>query len=346
MERGERSREARRGISPVIGVVLMVVIVVVLAGVVATVVLGLSDEPGGPIPKTAVDFEQTSAGIEVTPQNIGQEITVKVNGHDITTFDEGDAGQSQLLTVAPGDQIQIVATEDETQVIFQKEVQKDEAGDFIAYYSFEGQSGSSVEDQTKNSNSGSITGATWTEDGHGTAMSFDGSDDYVRVSDIGAAGTDVEEFTVAVAFTITDGSGVQQLIEHTHSPTGNEWFLETVSGYPGSSDDINYAVKYDPDPSNRETIQGGHVEKGVVHVAVGTYDGDTYTLYIDGTQVASDSYSRNVDMGALTIGRDHEQTIQHLDGRIYGVRLYYKAFEKDTVGILSEFMREGVSEKR
>jgi hypothetical protein len=53
----------------------------------------------------------------------------------------------------------------------------------VAAYSFDAGSGTSVADDSGNGNVGRITGATWTARGrYGSALSFDGEDDLVRVS--------------------------------------------------------------------------------------------------------------------------------------------------------------------
>jgi Concanavalin A-like lectin/glucanases superfamily len=53
----------------------------------------------------------------------------------------------------------------------------------VAAYSFDAGSGTSVADASGNGNVGRITGATWTARGrYGSALSFDGEDDLVRVS--------------------------------------------------------------------------------------------------------------------------------------------------------------------
>lgn len=59
---------------------------------------------------------------------------------------------------------------------------------------------------------------------------------------------------------------------------------------------------------------------------------------MDGTQVASGSHSRVVDMGDMRMGRDFESSIQYLDGVVCEVRLYYSAFDSDEVQRLSDTM--------
>ena len=51
----------------------------------------------------------------------------------------------------------------------------------VAAYSFDEGTGSSVGDRSGNGNVGTVTGAAWAEGRYGTALSFDGGDDVVRV---------------------------------------------------------------------------------------------------------------------------------------------------------------------
>ena len=52
----------------------------------------------------------------------------------------------------------------------------------IAHWKFDEGEGSTAYDSTDNDNDGTIHGATWTTGKHGTALSFDGVDDYVEVT--------------------------------------------------------------------------------------------------------------------------------------------------------------------
>jgi hypothetical protein len=145
--------------------------------------------------------------------------------------------------------------------------------------------------------------------------------------------TDVSAFTVAVSYRVTGttGSETQQLVEH-HS--GTEWYLETENHRTSP-----YVLEYAVDHAGGERVRTGLLDNGETHVAVGTYDGATYELYRDGSRVATDAYDQPVQMGDLVVGADAPSGgLQHLEGRIYQIRLYYRALDGDDVATLSRAM--------
>ncbi|MFB6308559.1 MAG: LamG-like jellyroll fold domain-containing protein [Haloarculaceae archaeon] len=338
-----RMRDDRRAVSKVLGTVLMVAIVLLLATTAAVMATGFTAKLGGPYPQTAFDFEQTSSGIEVSPAHIGQPVDVYINGGKITSFDENDAGKSKLLPVAPGDQIVIKAQDDDRSIIVREKVSEGEAGEFIAFYSFEEGSGSTVTDRTVNDNEATIhDDTTWVDEGGSTGLAFDGSDDYVEVAGLHADET-VEEFTVAAKYRIEGGTGdIQQIVEH-HPPSGNfEWFLETEDS---SADSMEYNIGWGG-PNSESVVQSSGVATGTTHVVVGTYDGETMTLYIDGTKIGEKSIEEPIEMGKLLIGADAPSGgSQYLDGKIYELRLYHTSFSQSDAQLLSDVMANELAER-
>jgi FlaG/FlaF family flagellin (archaellin) len=323
-----------RGATPLVGNVLLVAVAVVITVSLVVLSFAFLERTGVPTAEAKFTYEETPAGLKMTPQALGTDVTVELNGRQIATVEADSAGQSVLVPTAPGDEITVVSTDEDRSVLIRRKVDdRSEVGDFIAYYTFEAGSGTTLEDRSGNGNDGSLSGnPTWVtgEDG---ALAFDGSNDYVSVTNINAP-VDVQEFTIAVAYR-QQGHGsddVSQLVEHTWS--GNEWFLETRDSGGTDPYRMEYAVEF---PSE-EVTSGTNYEFGERHVAVGTYDGDEYALYIDGSRVNSDRYSRKVDMGDMRIGRDFESNIQYLDGEIYEIRLYYTAFDGEQVELITAAM--------
>lgn len=330
---------SERGASSVLANVLLVAIVVILAVTLVVLSAAFLDDTGTPTAEAAFEFQQTPAGVEIVPTALGQPVTVKLNGRSIATLDSGDAGVPTLLPTAPGDEITVVSTDGERSLLLRRTVdERDEVGDFIAYYTFESGSGSTVVDRSRNDNDGTLEtdgseGPTWNSEG---SLSFDGTDDYVTIDDITTAGVDsVGSFTVAATLSFEGETGdVQQVVEH-RGADGNEWFLETEA--TNTPFDLSYAVNF-PDEvlSSARTVS---VDEEVV--VVGTYDGDSdeYRLYLDGEEVASDTFDRPVEMGTLRLGRDFESSNQYLDGRLSEFRLYYTAFDSSEVASITEAMR-------
>ncbi len=116
-----------RGVSPVIGVILMVAITVILAAVIGTFVLGLGDQLQSTTPSASFGFStetRTVAGAERTTVRITHEsgntidannLKVTVEGEQAYTEDsataEDDIGPGFTGEVSAGSSIEIVASE-------------------------------------------------------------------------------------------------------------------------------------------------------------------------------------------------------------------------------------------
>ncbi len=323
-------RSSIRGASTVVGVLLLVGVVVIVGGVVALGSLTFLDGTGAPQATATFDYEQTPAGLRMTPGAISTTVSVQLNGRDVATFEPDSAGQSVLLPTAPGDRITVVSRDGEQSVLVDRTVDdRSEVGDFIAYYRFDGENGdTTLVDRSGNGNNGTLDGDAdgWT----GSAYDFDGDDNF----DVASldSGSNVGEFTIAVTFTQDTVGGVSQLVEHYGG--GNEWYLETATD--GTEYTIDYAVNH----AGGDVINTGtSYATGQRQVAVGTYDGSTYELFVDGQQIDSRTYDSDVEMGDLVIGADAPNgNSQYLDGRIYEIRLYYTAFDSEEVEVITNAM--------
>lgn len=96
-----------RGVSPVIGVILMVAVTVVLAAVIGTFVLDLSENQEEPA-QAGVSIDQTNNGINITWNNNqnAEQINILVNGTQEATLNS--VGDSATIAVSSGDEISIV----------------------------------------------------------------------------------------------------------------------------------------------------------------------------------------------------------------------------------------------
>ncbi|MEF8806523.1 LamG-like jellyroll fold domain-containing protein [Natronomonas sp.] len=319
-----------RAVSPVIGTVLMVAITVLLAATIGALVLNLGETPPDQQVESAVDLDATDAGAELTPEVVGQTVEVRLNDRTLTTIDPSSTGSSIFLPTAPGDEVLLVAEDDETSILIREEFEAGEAGDFVAYYTFDG-SGNTLEDGSLHGNHGDLEGdPQWVEDSNGTALEFDGSDDYVQVDDLKTGDADVDAFTVATTFRVDSTGETQQLVEHNSG--GEEWHIETT-GDGGLQFSVNWT--------------GGHtiataadeLQAGETYVAIATYDGETYRLYLDGSKADESAYESNVDMGEMRLGQDDSGADQPLDGRLYEFRLYYTAFDEDEIEMLTRVLK-------
>jgi len=146
-----------RAATSVIGILLLVAVAVVIAVVVMMASLTFLDALGAPTADAVFEYEQTSVGLRMTPMAIGTDVTVRLNGKPVSTIESDDAGRSVLLPTAPGDRITVVSRDREQSVLVQKRVdERAEIGDFIAYYTFESGSGSTLVDRSGNDNDGTL----------------------------------------------------------------------------------------------------------------------------------------------------------------------------------------------
>ena len=123
--------EDERGVSPVIGVILMVAITVILAAVIGTFVLGLGDNVNS-TPQASWDFEYNGTDVTVTHSGgdtiDGDRLSVSGAASDDTIFDGETvtAGSSATVTGPnSGETLRIVYTtegEDSSNVIATYEV--------------------------------------------------------------------------------------------------------------------------------------------------------------------------------------------------------------------------------
>lgn len=322
---------AIRGASPVIGVVLMVAITVVLAATIGVMALGFGDIGDRQTVETAVDLESTNAGTELTPAVIGQTVDVRLNDRTLATLDVGSAGESVFLPTAPGDEVTLVAEGDESSILVRESFDAGEAGDFVVYYSFDG-SGEDVDDRSLHGNHGERhgdgDGPERIDTQRGTALEFDGESQYVDVDELKTGDVDVETFTVAVTFELAATGEIQQLVEHNNED--EEWHLETTE-----NDGLQFALDWDDHVIKTDDDA---VDEGETYTAVGTYDGTTYRLYLDGELVAENTHDTAVDMGRMRLGKDDSHDSQHLNGKMYEFRLYHTALDETEVEMLTRVM--------
>lgn len=330
-----------RAMASLVGNILLVAVVVVLAVVLTIAAFTFLEETGTPTADATFEYEQTPVGLKLTPVAMGTDVVVRLNGDPVAEIASESAGQPVLVPTAPGDTLTIVSRDGDRSVLVRREIdEREEIGNLVSYYPFErGTDPGALRDRSGNGNDGELrddsgaTGPQWS----GCGLQFDGSDDNVLVENLSAP-VDVEEFTIAVAYEQTGSSDrVNQLVEHQFA-SGGEWFIETSPDTGESYTDgysVDFAVEY---PG--AVASSNAVSTNTRHVVVGTYDGSSYALYVDGERVDSGTHSERVEMGDLRFGRDFESSSQYLDGQLCEARLYFSAFDATEVAQLTAVMDE------
>ena len=336
-----RGTGSDRAATPVVGNILLVAVAIVIAVVLITMSFAFLEQTGAPTAEAKFDYQPTAAGLKMTPQALGTDVTVELNGNPVAEIDADSAGQSVLVPTAPGDQITVVSSDADRSVLVNRRIdERSEVGDLIAYYPFDSQNDSTLFDRSGNDNDGELKGDPSRQ---GSSLQFDRSnEDYVSVDDVTVENiSDVDEFTIAVSYRMDDQGGnvpKQELVEHKSDD--DNWLLELkpcdhseVGNFCTGSDNYTPVFSVDQAGGTQDgQIFGGPESPGTEQVLVGTFDGSEHVLYVDGTQVnQSTYYNGSISMGDLHIGRDIEFDGDYFDGKISEVRLYYTAFEGDEV---------------
>ena len=323
-------KEHDRAVTSAVAVILLVAVAVILGATITVYFFGFTEKIGGPTAEATFEYAESPVGIEMTAEQIAEDVTVEINGKQVASFDSSDAGQSRLIPTSPGDQLTVISADGSRSVLVSRTIDdRDRIGDFIAHYTFEkGDNSDILYDESGNDNTGDLKGdPKWT----GGSLRFDGSD-YVDVNDL-SADVDVSEFTIAATFTQESTDRTQQIIEHYGG--GNEWYLENDQVTANE-----YSPVYAIDHGAGESLEdAGSYSTGERRTLVGTYDGKTFELYIDGKKIDSANGGDDVKMGELVIGADAPGgSSQRFDGEIHEIRLYHTAFDTQGIESVSKVM--------
>ena len=162
--------------------------------------------------------------------------------------------------------------------------------DAVSFWRFDEDTGTSVSDEM-GVNDGTIYGATWVSGKLGTALDFDGTDDYVDIPDDDSLsfgdGQDDSPFTFAGWINMDDATRFEIISKGDYNSNNKEYSFETLPG------DQLYIILVDNQQSNarigrKYTAALTSYEGEWIHVAA-TYSGNGSStglkLYLNGTRV-------------------------------------------------------------
>jgi predicted ribosomally synthesized peptide with SipW-like signal peptide len=196
--------------------------------------------------------------------------------------------------------------------------------DLLAYYPFEG----SADDVSGSGYDGAITNqGTYVSGRSGQAVSFDGSGGYVNVPDSDGL-DDFSALTVSAWFRLDGVGGAANTLVRKN----DAYLLQRTSG-----DYISFAV-WDGGLADWTRVFDAS-DYGTWHHVAGVFDpdGQTYTLYLDGTEVDSATTSATAvaeSSAPLTIGGLGDQF--SVDGALDDVRIYARALSEAEIQSLYE----------
>lgn len=199
--------------------------------------------------------------------------------------------------------------------------------------------GTTVADGTGNGNNGVLSGGTtWVPGVSGTALSFDGSTGQVKVSDNNAL-EPATEVTVSTWFRSTGSPGT---FRYLVAKGGNGCIAASYGLYTGPSGGLQFYVsKQQGSVYARSPDSGQRVWDGNWHLAVGTYDGTTIRLYVDGVEVGSGtSWPGSLeyllpDSNDFYIGNYPSCQPHHFLGDLDSVMVWGRALSASEIGSMS-----------
>ncbi len=198
---------------------------------------------------------------------------------------------------------------------------------------FDEGSGTTTADSSGNGNNGTLVNApTWTSQGNfGSALQFDGADDYINVGD--SSSLDINQgITVAAWVKINSASNYAGIVskwdwqsnlrsyELGHTNTGKIMFGISKDG---TSNGGNYG-------SYVQLFGNTTITAGQWHYLAGTFDGNALRTYLDGVlDSTSNAWNNSIYVSTvnLNIGRTANYPTYSLNGTIDEVAIYSRALD-------------------
>lgn len=184
------------------------------------------------------------------------------------------------------------------------------ANPLSAWWPFYEGSGTVAHDVSGNGNTGTIQGnATWVSGYFGPGLSFDGSTARVDVPD----SPSLEPSNAASVSAWVKSTGPRAQFQYIIAKGASSCMAASYGLYTGSSGGLEFYVsQYDGFSFVDSPDAGPSVWDGNWHFVVGTYDGSTVRLYVDGNQVSTGNSESGPIGYNLTNGND--LFIGHYDG--------------------------------
>ncbi|HWB33937.1 MAG TPA: LamG domain-containing protein [Candidatus Paceibacterota bacterium] len=200
----------------------------------------------------------------------------------------------------------------------------------MGYWNFNEGSGSTAKDFIGGSPNGTLTGSpSWVAGKQGTALSFNGSSQYVDVP----LTVNYPAFTVSAWFNAASLSvSNSRIVANDHTDNDNKGFqlMFNNGGATGFFDVGNGSTE------GRATWSQT-LSAGTWYHYVGVYDGAHVYAYINGTQVASASYAGGAIASSaydINIARNPQYAGDYFSGTVDDVRIYKRALSPSEVAAM------------
>ena len=198
------------------------------------------------------------------------------------------------------------------------------SGGLVAAFGFEQGSGSTASDASGRGNNGTVAGATWTTAGkNGTALSFDGIDDWVTVAD--SASLDLSSAMTLEAWVKPDV--ISKPWQSLFVKEGAGTFSYALYATAGATSQVNAWW------TEADNLYVSPIPQGTwSHLAV-TSDGTTMRIYVNGVQTSTTPVGGTLPNtpGPLRIGGNAVWDNEFFDGTIDDLRVYNRALSASEV---------------
>ena len=201
----------------------------------------------------------------------------------------------------------------------------------VGMWSFDEDGGDTTYDSSGNDNTGTIQGGeNWTAGVNGSALIFDGKDDYVEVGDDDGIFNISEKITLEAWINPHDLNGIQSILNKGEYVLGdtdgtNETFTMRLV-----DDEIQVSIPTGPNHDNEATTQNADLTPNKwYHVAV-TYDGLNIRIYLDGKKLLDESPSSgdiNPSWCPVEIGKQDKDNNYYFNGTIDEVAIHNQSLE-------------------
>ena len=194
----------------------------------------------------------------------------------------------------------------------------------IGHWTFDDASGDTATDSSGNNNTGTLQGdTTWTNGKKGTALSFDGDEDYVELSDSGFKASDTA--ITITAWVKPESIGVyRKILEHNL----NSCFLFDVN--------INGNPRFNVCTHDDSVEDTSTVLQDWTHLAGVATENGQVALYVNGELVGTTVTTTfsEISTSGIAIGSDRRGTLSEFDGAIDDVRIYNTALSPEEIKTL------------
>jgi len=212
-----------------------------------------------------------------------------------------------------------------------------ETVDYDARWKFNESSGSTASDSSGNGNDGTLNNmndSDWVSGQWGNALDFDGSNDYVSVSDDSAMDFGTGSFSISLWVIATNYNNSSMMIINGTSGGG---YSGKRYSFRYDDDDVIFVVDDDSNKTRAESTTN-FLHGGAWHhvVAVRDRGSDKLRIYVDGSLISevTDNTNNSIDSPSepVYIGRDGiDNSGNYVDGRLDDIRLYDFVLSSDDV---------------